>query len=148
MGPKLRNTGSPKQPTVRFGPHAKFYHEGVGIQPQIIYAMTRITAVFFKRGLSIIWTSIVRGEDKVRFSLHPFGYGMDADTDRELPTDEWKAIGNSVADEVGPEYDVMVHDAGSGMHLHTEFDPEDDDHWTMQKGLWRSEWEDRNASKA
>ena len=148
MDPKLRNTGSPKQPTVRLGLHAKFYHEGAEDQSQIIYAMTRITAVFFKRGLSVIWTSIVREEDKVRFSLHPYGYGVDADTDRELPTDEWKAIGNSVADEVGPEYDVMVHDAGSGMHLHTEFDPEDDDHWTKWKNSARLNWEDRHASKA
>lgn len=151
-GPKdpdaLRNIGNPKQPTVRFGEHAHFAHNGVEVEPEIVYAMARIIAVFFKKGLSVIWTSIVRNEDRLRFSLHPYGYGVDVDTDRELPHETWSEIGDDVVRELGPEYDVIVHDVGSGIHLHVEWDPEDNHEWTQFKIQMKEEWEDRHASKA
>ena len=53
-----------------------------------------------------------------------------------------------VVKDIGPEYDVIVHDAGSGLHLHTEFDPEDDTDWTQWKTNERIAWENRHASKA
>ena len=141
----LRETGRRKQPYIKWDPRAKLYHAGVEVKPQTLYAMDRITAVFFKRGLPVIWTSIVRPESPRRFSLHPFGYGVDADTDRTLNAQVWHEIGQDVAKEVGPEYDILVHNDGSGMHLHGEFDPEDDEHWLAWKAARRAEWEERHA---
>ncbi len=140
----LRITGARKVPYVRFGPNARLYHRGTEIRPQTIYAMGRIAEAFVRRGLPCIWTSIVRAHSS-SFSLHPFGYAVDADTDRELPKEVWEEIGQKTVDELGEEYDILVHNVGSGMHLHVEFDPADDPSWTAWKQKARKEWEENHA---
>jgi len=143
----LRNIGNKKAPTVAFGLKAWLSYEGIFVQTPIIYAMDRITAVFFKRGLSFEWTSIVRDEGN-SFSLHPLGFAVDADAINELPEAEWKDIGDGVAFELGPQYDILVHNAGSGMHLHTEYDPVDDESWQREKAAMRKGWGKRHAESS
>lgn len=141
----LRNVGQKPKPFVEFGERAFLYYQGVEVKPQTVYAMERIAAEFFKRGLPVIWTSIVRAEFSRRFSLHPHGYGVDAVSNREILVPLWQEIGQAVAKDLGGAYDVLVHDDGTGLHLHTEFDPENDDHWTLWKETAKRDWEERHA---
>ena len=140
--PNHRKMGSRKTPKVSLGDNALLYHQGVEVKPQTIYAMDRIIPAFHRRRLSVVWTSIVRAESG-RFSLHPYGYAVDADTDRELPNDVWNEIREETIVELGDAYDIIVHNAGSGMHLHGEFDPEDDPGWVKWKARARDNWEER-----
>lgn len=136
----LRPMGQ-KTLTVTFDPRAKLYHAGYEVKPQTVYAMDRITAAFFKRGLCVVWTSIVRQPTRKRFSLHPFGYAVDAAPPHALRHEVWVELGHTVGDELGDAYDVLVHNDGSGMHMHAEFDPENDKHWAEWKAGRLAEWE-------
>lgn len=42
---------------------------------------------------------------------------------KKLGKAEHELIARSMRAELGPDYDVVVHDAGSGIHIHTELDP-------------------------
>ena len=118
---QLRQTGERKKPYTRM--KAKLF----GAKPELLYAMDRTLSVFFGKGLPCIWTSIVRPKNFMRtFSLHPFGWAADCISDRHLPPEMWKELETDLREELGAQYDVLTHDAGSGMHAHLEFDPKDE----------------------
>ena len=95
-------------------------------QPQMARLEAAVIRAFFRRELNCIKTSAYRppttttGGEK---TLHDEGLAGDYDTDHELELSTWTDIRDDVAAELGDEYQVIVHDTGSGMHLHCEFDP-------------------------
>lgn len=93
------------------------------VQPQTIWAMERAREVYASRGLNCVYTSIWRPQiDGERRSLHPLGLAFDTDTDHDISAAIWGLMADELATILGDEYDVLAHDAGSGMHLHAEWD--------------------------
>lgn len=92
-----------------------------GIQPEIAIICPVIDAIFTSHGHVCVMTSAVR--DKGPKSLHPMGFAIDFDSTRTVDPVMWKRIEKEAREALGNEYDVLAHDAGSGMHLHVEYDP-------------------------
>ena len=92
------------------------------LQAQAALVPPIVDQVFAEEGLMVcVLTSGYRLWDQS--SLHPFGYAQDFDAEVQLNMETWDKIRTGVADRLGPEYDVIVHDVGSGLHLHVEYDP-------------------------
>jgi len=104
-----------------------WFKKGVSLknlQPQTVWAMERAREVFASRGLNCIYTSIYRQQvEGEKFSLHPLGRAFDCDTDHDISVAVWGVIADELAVILGDEFDVLAHDAGSGFHIHAEFDP-------------------------
>ena len=92
-----------------------------GLQPEIAIIFPLIDAIFTNHGHVCVLTSAVR--DKGPGSLHPMGFAADFDSMRDVNPVTWKLIEKDAKEALGNQYDVLAHDAGSGMHLHVEFDP-------------------------
>jgi hypothetical protein len=95
------------------------------LKPQTVWAMERVQEVYLGRALNCIYTSIWREVVEGEFSLHPFGYAFDTDTDKILAPQVWRVIADEARDVLGSkgsDFQVVAHDVGSGWHLHTEVD--------------------------
>ena len=65
------------------------------------------------------------------WSYHPMGEAIDAklcgldgvDVEYTDAADDWERWRMLVKNQLGRLFDVMIHDAGSGHHLHSEYDP-------------------------
>jgi len=87
-----------------------------GLKPEILLAL------IIADGLhkDMIVTSAVR--DKGPKSLHPYGYAAD-EVYHGCDHDTHKDIVIELKEKLGNQYDVLYHNAGSGWHIHIEFDP-------------------------
>lgn len=130
----LRAVGAPKQPYFRLKGSI------FGIKPEILLGLDRAIACFFKQGFPTILTSGVRAINFDRdFSLHPFGYAVDLLSDRVLTDETWKSLEEDVRRELGHQYDILVHDAGSGMHMHIEYDDKTQKDFQLWKATARKD---------
>ncbi len=94
--------------------------EGVslkGIKPETVLAINLSQRTAERLGVRVFTiTSVVR--EKGKGSVHPYGYAFDhtVEPNPENYTEELKW-------DLGEQYDIIGHDAGSGWHVHEEFDP-------------------------
>ncbi len=89
-------------------------------------AEAAVIRAFHARGFNCIKTSAYRPPATVsggEKTLHDEGLAADYDTDHEIHAGIWTALKEEIQGEVGEEYQVLAHDKGSGMHIHTEYDP-------------------------
>ncbi len=67
-------------------------------------------------------TSGVRNEEGK--SLHGDGLAGDWSVVPELRTEKMQQVLVArLKSRLGPDYDILIHDVGQGLHLHVEFDP-------------------------
>jgi hypothetical protein len=91
------------------------------LAPQMALVPLIVDRVFEEEGILIcVLTSGYR--PKGPGSIHPYGLALDFDAIEDLTADRWERIRSTVRAVLGSEYQVLAHDAGSGMHLHVEFD--------------------------
>ena len=65
-------------------------------------------------------TSVCR--DKGKKSVHPYGLAFDAVVLWSRCNMDSECL-NALGVRLGNEYDILLHDAGSGEHFHIEYDP-------------------------
>ena len=92
-----------------------------GLKEEIVLIVPIVDDVFKAHGLTCVLTSGVRMKGSK--SLHPYGYAADFDCTETITMETWKLIERDVRAALNDQYDVIAHNAGSGMHLHVEFDP-------------------------
>jgi len=119
-----------------------------GIKPEMAVALDRVIALFFRSGFDCRITSAIRPATLDTFSLHPFGYAFDAVPDAGWTKEYWERLRFDLAHELGPQFDVLAHDAGSGMHMHVEFDPKDNEAFQTWKARERKAWAASKAPKS
>ena len=138
-GPIRPPSGGFRDPKFRM--NGRLYVAGVEVAPQTLFGIDRTAAVFGQWGYDCHITSVVRGRSLENFSLHPYGYAWDAVPGFNMAAARWEEIRGEVEAEVGEQFQIIVHDAGSGMHLHGEFDPLTDPEWVEWKTAERILWE-------
>ncbi len=132
--PEFRMTGDRKQPFFQNNGSLKEW------DARSQFALDRTISVFFRNNFPCILTSAYRDPAKSeQFSLHGFGFAFDVDTDRPLKLQMWSFLKQEIQREVGPDFQVISHDVGSGMHIHVEFDPNDPG-WQEYKDELKGQW--------
>ena len=93
------------------------------VQPQTALAFQIFcdTVYSFDPNALIKLTSVTR--EKGKKSLHPYGLSFDAVVLWSNPSVDDQSVKNALTARLGDEYDVIFHDAGSGLHWHVEYDP-------------------------
>lgn len=89
-----------------------------GVRPEIVLALTVIQSLIGDRSAEV--TSIVRQHGSK--SIHPYGLAVDF-VIPILTHEEKIAFLDKFENHLGPQYDVLLHDSGSGLHFHVEYDP-------------------------
>lgn len=85
-----------------------------GIRPEIVLALNIASAVFERRGVQMVITSVADGQHS-RGSLHYAGCA----TDLRRPEANAEAIVADLKDRLGDDYDVVLE----ADHIHVEFQP-------------------------
>jgi hypothetical protein len=103
-----------------------------GLQPPIVLADTLIAGYVGRHhDLRGVPAALVRTSGKrerkqgAKLSLHDVGLAIDYVVYTTSDVIDMNALAAEINDLLGPRYDVIYHDAGSGPHIHVEFDPKE-----------------------
>ena len=93
------------------------------MRPQLVFAIMCVDQINTRHygEFRDTWiTSVCDGAaGRVAGSLHNYGYAADFSIKGHPNAQEWK---DKIAARLGPEFDVVLHDVGSGDHIHVEYD--------------------------
>jgi hypothetical protein len=94
------------------------------MSPQILLAILRadqLNAFHFQQDTVI--TSITdNAPGRVSNSLHKNGNAVDLSIKDHPNAQQWFVM---IKEALGPQFDVLLHDVSTGLHIHIEFDPKD-----------------------